>query len=343
MEKLRLAECMFAWIFKQTKKKSLLIMSLLFANHIMYAQVQPAPGNNNVASQILQPSNFDANDCKPVGIDNCYSPAGMLNVASWELLRKPYFSILKYKSHGQQPVNEPPSELAYDKTYFIVRENGFTGVGIHSPFTKLNLHNGIFTISEDEEGHETENSVRWELHGTHNAFAIRDQNLNKFRFWINKNNGFVGIGTTSPSERLQVEGNIKVNGNEVVNGNATVNGNEIINGNVTIQGYLEVRNGGTTNFKIKNNGYVRAREIQVDLGVIPDYVFKEDYELMSLAELKKFVEANKHLPNVKSEKEFKEEGSYALGEMNLKLLEKVEELTLYILDLQEQINKLKIK
>ena len=113
------------------------------------------------------------------------------------------------------------------------------------------------------------------------------------------------------------------------------------NGYILIKGN-NTSSTGTNEIKLSSNGYIRAREIKVDLDYIPDYVFKEDYNLMPLSELKKFVETNKHLPNVKSEKEFKEEGSYALGEMNLKLLEKVEELTLYILQLEERLTKVEL-
>ncbi len=148
-----------------------------------------------------------------------------------------------------------------------------------------------------------------------------------------------------------VEGNALVNGNETVNGNEIVNRNETVNnGNLTINnGYLLITgniNGssiGSNEIKLMKDGYIRCREVKVDLDVIPDYVFKTAYKLMPLKELKKIVEINKHLPNIKSEKEFKEEGSISLTEMNLKLLEKVEELTLYVIDLQEQISELKIK
>jgi hypothetical protein len=97
---------------------------------------------------------------------------------------------------------------------------------------------------------------------------------------------------------------------------------------------------GNNQIYLNSDGSIRAREIKVDLEVIPDYVFKEDYNLMPLEEVKAFIEKNGHLPNVKSEAEFQEEGSISLTEMNLKLLEKVEELTLYLLQLEKRISEL---
>ena len=73
----------------------------------------------------------------------------------------------------------------------------------------------------------------------------------------------------------------------------------------------------------------------------PDYVFSQDYELMSLEELENYITDNKHLPGIISAAEVAEHGDIDLGEINTKLLEKIEELTLYIIDLQKQINELK--
>jgi len=73
---------------------------------------------------------------------------------------------------------------------------------------------------------------------------------------------------------------------------------------------------------------------------IPDYVFKEGYELMGLNDLKQYINDNGHLPKVPSAEEFGERGEMNLGEMDNLLLEKVEELTLYILQLQERIAEL---
>jgi hypothetical protein len=90
-----------------------------------------------------------------------------------------------------------------------------------------------------------------------------------------------------------------------------------------------------------NDGRIHAREIEVNLDVIPDYVFADNYELMPLAELQKFIDLNHHLPNIKSAEEYEAYGRIPLKELNLKLLEKVEELTLYTLEQESEITLLK--
>jgi len=84
-----------------------------------------------------------------------------------------------------------------------------------------------------------------------------------------------------------------------------------------------------------NAQYIQARDVLVDFEEIPDYVFKKDYSLLPLPDLKDYIQKHKHLPNVKSEAEFMQEGNLSLSEMNIMLLEKVEELTLYILQLND--------
>ncbi|MDD2983310.1 MAG: hypothetical protein PHQ74_07975 [Crocinitomicaceae bacterium] len=94
--------------------------------------------------------------------------------------------------------------------------------------------------------------------------------------------------------------------------------------------------GTTRNFSVKANGEVFARKYTTTLNNIPDYVFDPSYELMSFTELRTFLSTNRHLPNVPSAKEYGETG-VDLGEMNRILLEKTEELTLYILQLEERL------
>jgi len=114
------------------------------------------------------------------------------------------------------------------------------------------------------------------------------------------------------------------------------------NGNVGI---------GTKNpdAKLAVNGNIHAREVKVDLAVPADYVFekyftgnsnlKPDYEFKTLDEIKEFTQKNHHLPGVPSAIEIKEKG-LNLGEMNNILLQKVEELTLLLIEQNDVIKEL---
>ena len=94
--------------------------------------------------------------------------------------------------------------------------------------------------------------------------------------------------------------------------------------------------------KLAVNGEILAKSVRVNTGSTywPDYVFGNDYNLMSLRELEQYVNAHKHLPGIPSAQEVEEQGDVDLGAMNALLLEKVEELTRYVIDLQNQIDEL---
>lgn len=91
------------------------------------------------------------------------------------------------------------------------------------------------------------------------------------------------------------------------------------------------------------NGTVLAKAVRVNISATywPDYVFGNDYKMMTISELESYVNENRHLPGIPSASEVEKEGSVDLGEMNTLLLQKVEELTRYIIDLQKQIDELK--
>lgn len=105
------------------------------------------------------------------------------------------------------------------------------------------------------------------------------------------------------------------------------------NGNVGI---------GTINpqAKLDVRGAISATEVKVQILTGADHVFNKDYNLKSLSEVKAFVEENKHLPEIPSEKEMRDNG-LNMNEFQIKLLQKVEELTLYVIKQDEEIKKLK--
>lgn len=86
------------------------------------------------------------------------------------------------------------------------------------------------------------------------------------------------------------------------------------------------------------NGIIHAKEVDVDVNIPADYVFKSDYKLMPLNEVEKYVKINSHLPEIPSAEEITKDG-LKMGEMQNKLLQKVEELTLYMIEQQKTINQ----
>ena len=99
-------------------------------------------------------------------------------------------------------------------------------------------------------------------------------------------------------------------------------------------------------YRLEVCGTIRAKEVRVETGWC-DYVFEKDYKLRTVDELDKYINENKHLPGIASANEVETEG-LNVGEMNKAMMEKIEELTLYIIQLskdnkrlQEEIDALK--
>lgn len=90
--------------------------------------------------------------------------------------------------------------------------------------------------------------------------------------------------------------------------------------------------------KLTVAGNIAAREIEVTVDAGADFVFEDNYDLPSLESVDKFIKENKHLPEIASAKEMQKNG-INLSEMNIKLLQKVEELTLYIIDMKKENEK----
>lgn len=113
---------------------------------------------------------------------------------------------------------------------------------------------------------------------------------------------------------------------------------------ITNTGSVGVGTATTGSFKLAVEGTIGTREIKVtSTNPWPDYVFRPGYALPKLGDLENYVQTNQHLPGIPSAEEIKKDGGVALGEMNRKLLEKVEELTLHIIQLNKRIEQLEQK
>jgi hypothetical protein len=97
-------------------------------------------------------------------------------------------------------------------------------------------------------------------------------------------------------------------------------------------------NQSETGYKLAVKGKIKAQEVKVTATEWADFVFADDYMLPPLAEVEVFIQANKHLPAIPSEAEVLEKG-IELGEMNAKLLQKIEELTLYTIEQEKRMEQ----
>jgi len=175
-------------------------------------------------------------------------------------------------------------------------------------------------------------------------------------------NGRVGIGTYQPTSPLSIGDN---HGVKLSIGNLAWANPSIIETGYTEQtgdftdlkvasygsssGIVRIlQNGnvgiGTTNptSKLTVAGNIHAQEVKVTMnaGQVPDYVFANDYKLKSLQEVEEYIKQNSHLPEIPSAGEIENSG-LMLAEMNLILLKKIEELTLYMIEFKKENEQIK--
>jgi len=193
--------------------------------------------------------------------------------------------------------------------------------------------------------------------------------------------GSVGIGTSSPKSLLDVNGEISINGRIGMYLNepsATFLYNTYTMGHYSLGwfndpwcssygpalwgsgwGGIKLFTNGSPRFVIDNmgrigigtvnpqnqldvNGTIHAKQVLVDLNNWADFVFNNEYVLPKLSDVNNYIQINGHLPNIPSETEVKAKG-INVAEMQVKLLQKIEELTLYIIEQDKKIKELETK
>ena len=243
---------------------------------------------------------------------------------------------------------------------------GKIGIGnITSPSAKLH-------IKSDSSGENENADIMLETSASSQYAAIYFKTTDNFirmrntaglefnapRF--NFQTGKVGIGNvTSPSAKLHIKADngeradlmLEATGTSAIYFKNTDNSISLTGNIMTLSasgfsytnGNVAIGTMPNNDYKLAVKGIIRSEEVVVELMTSwPDYVFDSDYSLPKLKEVKAFVCENGHLPGLPNASQVSENG-LGLGEMNAKLLEKIEELTLYIIEQEERIQKLEEK
>ena len=259
--------------------------------------------------------------------------------------------------------------------------SGKVGIGTSNPKAKLHIksfadvgagQDPAFLIG-DRAGHHIaiDNNEIGAFNNNENSILYINASQSTANTSINPDGlGKVGIGTNDPKAKLHVKSgadvgrgqdpaflsgdraghHIAIDNNEI--GAFNNNGNSIlfINASQSTSNTLINHDGpgnvgiGTANpgaWKLAVNGKIRAKEVKVETGWA-DFVFYDDYELPTLEEVENHIEEKGHLKDIPDAREVEEKG-ILLGEISSKLLQKIEELTLYTIDQEKQIKELQLR
>ncbi len=270
----------------------------------------------------------------------------------------------------------------------VLDRDGNLGIGTHTPETPLDVA-GVMRSSStvpELELYDTaaaENRIEASLRENGNIiylesywgdlrFRSGDAGTPSTRMTVDGPTGNIGIGTTTPVEKLHI-----INGTDVTGtGGGLIQLGNSSDLNMGIdENEIQARNNGATStlmmqraggnlllcglengsvgigvsssanipvgYLLAVDGNVIAEEVRVELsGSWPDYVFQDDYQLPTVEELKESIEKNGHLPGVPSAKEIENDGLH-LGDMQKRMMEKIEELTLYVIQLSEENQAIK--
>ncbi|MDN3588100.1 hypothetical protein QWY86_15560 [Pedobacter aquatilis] len=320
------------------RKIILLSLSLCYFAGLQ-AQTNVFPSTGNVGVGTLTPENIDGWDKVLDVYGNTHAKLSVRssNVSGgfWSHFQG-YYGAPAGSMAGTL-TNHPFSIITSATPRFTAQTNGNIGIGTINPSSLLELsaNNDRLGLTMSSNGNESAYADM--------VFSVKDRlydSPQRVHSWIvsHRKDGYFSGNPTGQSslEFYSVMNNgayaaplsFKSNGDLIL-----ASTRNAIGGNVGIG----------TNFpdaKLAVNGLIHAREVKVDLQNWPDYVFDDKYRKSSLAELEHYIKTNKHLPGMPTASKVEKEG-IELGAMNKLLLEKVEELTLHLIEKDKELIEVK--
>ncbi len=295
-------------------KKQFFIPSLFFfLSLFLNAQTNTFPTNGNVGIGTTSPSSFGSNQpTLDLRGSSIYRTGSIMAFSSdlskgWSIGRADDSSLpdgLVISTSDVAPINFRTGT----NTRLTIHESGNVGIGTVNPNDKLHV-NGNTTLNIYHGTTQGHLNFRQGQPVTDVAIVTAQHGLATYNgLRINGTNG-VSIGTNNGVERLRV----------------------------TSSGNVGIGTTDTKGFKLGVNGKIAATEVKVaTYANWADFVFKSDYDLPTLKEVEQHIKENGHLKDIPNADEVKKEGFF-LAEMNAKLLQKIEELTLYTIAQQKEL------
>lgn len=284
------------------------------------------------------------------------SPAAKLQVYEETILGTTIGNYQIISSTGGRPDNTSSGyNKLFNNTWLIRSEAG-------NDWWKAKFHDGI-SLENGNLTPGTDTKTWWERH----PFADRQTWGSAGTPYMSLSQGRLGIGIYDPAARLDLEESNNSFSTFIARNRHTTGGGYCILSNVKLDqtkalavvnsntGWVEpfvVYGNGQTRIGVKSSTAHPNAMLTVDGKIVckdlyvtatsdwPDFVFEKNYQLASLSDVRAYYEANKHLPNVPTACEIEEKG-INMSEMSAIQMQKIEELTIYIVQLKEELDRLK--
>jgi len=240
--------------------------------------------------------------------------------------------------HGSQWI---VSKGDYTNPKLVINDsNGYVGIGTVTPVSKLHVAGTIMAGAGDSVTGVNAFSIPYASGSMSNWGALRSSGSSYMSYGVKANGANVGW-LSSSGEGNFVKTAITLD-NEGFRLLASASQQSAIDSPVSMPEIMKISSNGNASLQ----GKLEAKEIKVTLSPTADFVFEENYDLPNLEEVAKHIKEKKHLPEIASAKVMEKEG-VNVGEFQIKLLQKIEELTLYAIkqerqlkDQQEKVQKL---
>ncbi|WP_419487089.1 hypothetical protein [Chryseobacterium bernardetii] len=233
---------------------------------------------------------------------------------------------------------------------------GNVGVGTEAPSAKLDVVGEILSGNKSATEGVNALAIRYESGSFNNWGSLRSGAETYMSYGV-KASSATAYGWVSSNASFSNYKTAITVGNEGVKFLGSTNAQTSINSAVTMNEFMRITPNGNVGIGTKNpdqkltvKGKIHAEDVVVDMNVPADYVFQKyfdgqsslrpDYQMPTLQELESFVKENKHLPEIPSEEAIIKDG-VNLGDFQMKLLQKIEELTLYVISQNKEIENLK--